>query len=257
MFIIGSTAVKYFFPDFPPTPKDVDYIVSDKKMWTNSPGIEYLENDELWWNQEKYSVSDGKNNYLLPDILYTLKISHIFWDINWDKHTWDIVWLQKKVCKLDRDLFYKLYYYWEITHGKNKRSNLKMSAEDFFDNALKSEYSHDWLHTILQEIPTYTKVLFDDAEVEVSEEKFNSLSFVEKCNLVVEEIMVMAFERYKELGWQKAYHKMFKKFLISHAPIWEALFILENFVYLHKARVDFIKIIEEGIKNSKLGLVEK
>jgi len=49
MVIIGSTAIKFYFPDFPREPRDVDYLVSDKNMWDNIQGKEeYHENDVLW-----------------------------------------------------------------------------------------------------------------------------------------------------------------------------------------------------------------
>lgn len=77
MLIIGSTAIKHYFPDFKRSPKDLDYVVESKKGLKNSPGIEYLENPIILKYQQ-----DG---YLRPDLMLSLKISHMFWDINWEK----------------------------------------------------------------------------------------------------------------------------------------------------------------------------
>jgi len=243
MYIIGSTALRHHYPDFPREPKDLDYLVNIKSMWTKEEGVEYLENDVLW----NYL---GDDKYVSPNLLYTLKMSHVIgWDINWDKHVFDIQFLKKKGCELNRELFYELYDYWNTIHKPNKRSDLDMTAEDFFDNALKSGYSHDWLHTLLNPFPTYNKVLI--GEVEVGEDKFNSLSFEEKCNLVTEEVMVMAWERYRNIGFQHAYNRMLKKFIINHAPLWEAVFILENYIHLHKPKFNYYKTIENGIKANK------
>ena len=240
MLLIGSRAIKHWFPDFPREPNDTDYAVLETPKWTPSEEmvgkIEYLINP----------IIGGMKGVALPDVLYTLKMSHMFWNIAHEKHSWDMVWLQKKGAKLDKELFFKLYEYFNEPHGANKRSDLKMSSADFFTNALECPYDHDVLHTFLQDPPTYTKVLV--GEVEVSEEKFNSLSFEDKCNLVYEEIELMSWERWSNLDYRKAYGRMFKKFIISHAPIWEAIFILENFVKLSRFRRNHFEILNNSIK---------
>lgn len=244
MVIIGSTAIKFYFPDFPREPKDIDYLVSDKNMWDNIQGKEeYHENDVLW----NYFIQ--KNifpKYLYPDLLLTLKMSHLFWDINWEKHNFDVQFLLKKGCILNVPLFYELYKYWNKYHGKNKRSDLKMSSLDFFNNALKSPYDHDHLHTLIKDPPTYSKVLI--GEVEVSEDKFNALSFEEKCDLVQEEVYIMAWERMPKLDYRVAYGRMLRKFIISHAPLFEAVFIIQNFKDLYKPKINYQKILENGSK---------
>jgi len=246
MFIIGSTALKKIYPDFKREAKDVDIIYKgenkpDVKIQFNNKDIriELLRNDVLYDYLSK--------NELTGDVILTLKCSHIFWDINWDKHIHDICFLFDKGHKIINTLFYDLYNYWNIEHGKNKRSDLKMTKDDFFDNALNSPYDHDTLHTYLKEVPTFTKILKDGEEVEVSEEKFKLLTFNEKVDLVQEEVYVMAFERYYKLNYKAAYYKMLKKFIISHAPIWEAIFILENFRKLDRPKFNFIEHLNKSI----------
>lgn len=242
MILIGSRAIKEYFPDFPREPKDYDYIVKEQPE-VRCINTEYLHNEVL---------QDYPLDVLDPDTMYTLKISHVVgWDINWDKHMFDIQFLKKKGCKLNHPLFNELYSYWNTVHSKNKRSDLEMTSEEFFDNAVKCEYDHDYIHTLLNPYPTFNKVLKDGAEVDVSEEKFNLLTFEEKCDLVREEVYVMAWERYKSMGHQHAYARMLKKFILNHAPIWEAVFIVENYVPLHKPLINFQKTIEDGIKKIK------
>lgn len=238
MILTGSSALRFHFPDFPRTPKDMDYIVQSSKPRRGN--IEFLVNTVF---------ADYPFTMIQPNDLLTLKMSHLFWNINWEKHMFDVQFLLKKGCKINLTLFNNLYIYWNEVHGKNKRSDLKMSAEDFFDNNLKSEYSHDWLHTLINPVPTYTKVLI--GEVEVGEEKFNALSYDEKCALVYEEVMIMAWERFKYLDYREAYGLMLKKFIISHAPIWEAIFIIENFIELHKPKFNYYKLIENGINTTE------
>jgi len=234
MILIGSSAIKHHYPDFKRIPKDHDYAVSTKTKSTKS--IEYLYNP----------IIGDKEGIASPDLLYTLKISHVIgWDINWDKHMFDIQFLKNKGCKLDYDLFQKLYEFWNINNGFNNRSDLNMTSEEFFNNALKTP--HDYYHTLLNPYPIYQKILKDGAQVDVCQDKFNKLSFDEKCDLVREEVMVMAYERYKNYHYMKAYIMMLKKFIISHAPIWEAIFIIENFITLHKPKFNYIETINKKL----------
>lgn len=240
--LIGSKAIKHWFPDFPREPNDTDILISEDIKFNKVLKVEYLYNP---------CFNNYESDVLLPNDLYTLKISHLFWNINWEKHMFDVQFLKEKGCVLDRGLFNRLYEYWNKYHGKNKRSDLKMTAEDFFDNALDTEHEHDFVHTILNPIPTYTKILKDGAEVEVDEEKFNNLSFEDKCSLAQEEVMVMAWERYPEMDYRVAYGRMLKKFIISHAPIWEAIFIIENYKRLHKPQFNYFKKINNGLQTVK------
>lgn len=240
MIIIGSEAIKYYFPDFPRKPKDLDIIVEKGEFinllgeYSNYDKIERLENPILLkWHK-------SNSNYLIPDYLYTLKISHSFWNLengSWLKHIANIQWLKEKGCKLNRELFNELFEYWEKIHGKRKASNLDMNAEDFFNNAIKFPFEHDFLHEILikhpyfesQEKPTYTKILKEGAEVDVCMEKFSNLTEKEKFNVTFEEICCMAVERYPKSMYYKAqYERMLKKFIISHCKIDQGIWIIEN-----------------------------
>lgn len=243
-YLIGSRALKEIFPNFKREPKDFDYLVETKQKSYVSNGIhiEYHVNPILF----NYISEHGLDKH----VLLTLKISHIFWDIFWDKHIFDIVFLYENGAKLIPNLFSDLYKYWSVVHGNNKRSDLKMTSDSFFDNDMNT-YDHDMLHTYINTNPTYFKVLKDNAEVEVDENKFNLLSFEEKLDLAKEEIYVMAFERLNKRSYRTAYTWMLKKFIINHAPIYEALFLIENYRKIHLPEFDFIKKInEELIKNN-------
>ena len=54
--------------------------------------------------------------YIDKDDLCTLKASHLCWNINWEKHMWDLQFLLKKGCIIDNNLFMKLYDYWNVYH---------------------------------------------------------------------------------------------------------------------------------------------
>jgi hypothetical protein len=243
--LIGSSAIKHHFPDFNREPKDIDYAVRVKRG--RKDNIEYLENPVL------FEFCDQE--ICPPDILYTLKISHLFWNIGLDKHLFDVQFLKKKGCQINWELFYKLYDYWTLVHGKNKRSDLLMSSEKFFDNRIIFPVPHDDIHEILikhpyfkgQAKPTYTKILV--GEVEVSEELFNILTHAEKCNLVIEEVCVMSTERMFHSDYRVNYHRMLKKFLLNHAPLWEGVFM--NWIELHKPPFDYITYLNSNLCQAK------
>lgn len=239
--LIGSQAIKNIFPDFTRTPKDLDYVVETPTASTIINGIreEYHVNPILFEYVKKHGID--------ANVFYTLKVSHIFWDINWSKHMYDIVFLKEHGAKLIKGLFDDLYAYWNQYHGENMRSKLDMTADDFFDNAL-TKYDHDILHTYITPTPTYFKVLKDGADVDVSEEKFNLLSYEDKLNLAREEVYVMAFERLFNRNYRVAYNWMLKKFIMEHAPIWFALFIIDNYRVLQKCQIDYVSKIGEKLK---------
>ena len=255
--IIGSTAIKYWYPDFRREPKDLDII---KGMYADdlrtTGKMEWLENPILRDHFTKPIL------YITPNELYTLKMSHLFWNINWEKHMFDVQFLRDKGCKLDRELFDKLYRYWESYHGKNKRSDLKMTSKEFFNNALTFPVEHDYVHELLmeheyyegQKEPTYTKILETGEEVDVSMEKFQNLTEKEKFNVVFEEMAVMGIERYpRTMYYKKVFDRMLKKFIISHCKIDEAIWIIENYKKLvTNIPFDFSKFLWEKIdKNGK------
>jgi hypothetical protein len=248
--LIGSAAIKYHFKDFNREPKDMDFAVPSehvaqitRQVYTENPKFDGIKIEAL----VNPVICNWTDDIILnPNLLLTLKMSHLFWDINWDKHMYDVQFLLSKGAKYNKYAFYDLYDYWTKYHGKNKRSDLKMSAADFFDNALK-EFDHDYLHTLINPTPTYLNMLADNAEVEIDERKFEQASDEAKENLVREEVSVMAFERFRKLGYKKANLRMLKKYIISHVPLFAAPFVIENYVKLLKPKYDFIKVIEEKL----------
>jgi hypothetical protein len=242
MILIGSKAIKHYYPEFKRDPKDIDYIVNTDSKLKSGNGIEYLQNPIIYNKYKPFT-----NTVISKSDLTTLKASHLFWNINWDKHMFDLQFLLGNGNKIDTDLFFSLYNYWNEFHGKNKRSDLKMTKEDFFTNKINYDtMQHDDLHKILNPNPIYESILKDGKEVELCELKYNNLTHENKLNLIREEVMVMAYERYKKYGYKIAYIKMLKKFIISHAPKFTLIFILENYIELHKPKINFIKTIENG-----------
>jgi hypothetical protein len=246
MILIGSSAVKYWYPDFKREPKDLDFIVNEKEVLPpKGQNVEYLSNP-IFANKWKYK--DTKPMY--PGDLTTLKASHLCWNINWEKHMFDLQFLLSKGNDIEEELFWELYNYWNVYHSKNTRSDLKMTKDEFFNNAVNYDVAeHDDLHLLINPTPIYTKILKDDCEVELDESKYNLLTHEEKLELVREEVYIMAHERYKHTDYRTAYLKMLKKFILSHAPKFTLIFILKNYVELQNVKniINYKNQINNGI----------
>lgn len=240
MLVIGSTAIKNYFPDFPRNPKDLDYVI-DNQDTKNSEGVEYLYNPIIL----KYQNS----GYLKPELLLTLKISHLFHDINWFKHIYDVQFLLDKGVKYNEDILNELIPFWNDIHKKIKKSNLKLSKEDFFDNAVNEDYDqHDYIHTLINPIPMYTLLLKDGAEVELDENKWYKLSYEDKSKVVYEETAVMAWERYKHNHWREGYKLQLKDNIIKHFPPYIAMFAILNYKNLETPKVNYRELINKNYK---------
>lgn len=185
-----------------------------------------------------------------------LRASHMFWDINWEKHKRQI-----KSGILDsperKKLFIDLVSHWESTHGPRKHSDLSLADADFFNNNVRCPYDHDWLHTLINPDPTYNKVIKQDGKVTPYEELFDKLLYTEKYSLVVEEIYVMAWERYRNVDTLnrsgKAFERMFKQFYMRHAPLWEAYWIACNMdAFVGKVSINFMQVLDDAVEQAEL-----
>ena len=226
MLIYGSTAIKHWFPDYPKTPRDLDIISQDTSLkregvevyWT--PAFEYL----IYANRD--------NEYVDPDLLYTIKVSHAAWDINWVKHMKDIHFLQSKGCKLDEYFYDRLIQDWSQIHGE-KKFTFNKRHEDLFKDSVNRFYNHDMLHEVfkLNDTPMYKKVLSYDDKALCSKEKFNKLTEKEKFQLALEEVVVVAYERYvlpKRLPFKQAVPRALQDLITRMTRGWYNLLLIEN-----------------------------
>lgn len=219
--IIGSTAIKHWFPHFNRIPKDLDYAVDEDYSGKKVQDVEYLYNPHLDFSQV----------YATPETLLSLKISHLFWETNWDKHMWDTQFLLKEGVKPDYSLINTLIPFWEEYLPKIRRSVLEMSKEVFFNNNVNKDVDeHDNLHRQLVEVPAYTKILKDGCDVELDFSKWEKLSEQEKRDVVNEETYVMAFERYEgKIDLVRGFRRQLKSNIMKHFPKPIAFYAIENF----------------------------
>lgn len=235
--LIGSECLNYWYPDFPRIPKDIDYAVDEECK--SGFGVEYLYNPVLF----KYTsfAEDMSVTTLEAGLLLSLKISHLFWNINWDKHMWDVQFLLSKGCQYNLEYIKEQIEFWNKYLPKVHRSDLKMTKDSFFNNAVnKDTDEHDLLHAKLVDYPAYKKLLKDGCDVELDESKWEYLTFEEKCDAVYEETAVMAFERYDpKLYWKAAFNRQLKDNIIKHFPFFIALFAIENYKIVSNPKLNY------------------
>lgn len=233
--IIGSRAMKHHFPDFR-EPKDWDEF--------HPRSVEGI--DGFW--HESFDPSWADERFATVDELYTIKASHAAWSLrngSWNKHMYDLMFLQQRGAKLDQEMYDILVPVWKETHGK-KKTNLAMTKNDFFADAVVRKYDHDSLHLALayRDVPWYTKFLVPGEEVLTSWDAFNNLAHDEKMEALREEIMVTAVERWLipqdfKASPRAAYARALKLCITSlFKGRWVQVFV-ENYSELYAPDVDY------------------
>lgn len=258
IMLIGSRAAKQYFPDFPREPDDWDYISEDEII---PSGPQRIETKYCWAFKkivEKYKVDVAP-----PDLLYTLKVSHSFWDsVHWRKTMFDITFFQDKGCKIDEEAFRWLYANWEEKFGA-KKAYLNKSNEEFFQDAVKRKYVHDDIHAAIAyyEKPLYFKIKKNEDRALTNESLFWQLNEEDRLKLCREEIYVTALERFlipTDFGYHptSAYFEGAKLLITSMTKGWFPRFLVENWRQLKRPdNHDYRSIFREKLKEGKIKLI--
>lgn len=255
--LIGSMALKDYI-DIGREPKDIDYFSDQTFDKLESVRIEPFYHPDL---KEYFSEEPRIATF---DELYTIKFSHIFWDLrngSWEKHARDIMLMQKSGAKLIEPLYKLLYGVWKEVHG-DKKANLSQGAKDFFNDKVVRKYVHDSIHASVAyyDAPLYERILADGEEVKVDKSKWDALSFEDKLKCVREEVYATALERLiipsgYTYSPRRAYAWALRRTVTSLARGWFALFIAEhledvwspgvNYVQVHKNNSDKLILLGE------------
>ena len=230
--IYGSEAIKHFFSDYPNDPKDLDIIVSeDLKIDIKTDKI--LE--QYYLPEFQYIFNNNKDHrYVDPDFLYTIKMSHLSWDINWDKHMKGAIFLKENGAKLDKELYDSLMVAWSRVHG-SKKVKMNVKNEDFFKANIKRRFDHEFLHEqfAFYERPLNERIRKDLDSPLCSEVLWNLLSEEDKFKCAFEELMVLTAERFifveDKVPVKYAKIKMLKNMITSTTSGWFNLYLKENF----------------------------
>ena len=194
--------------------------------------------------------------YATPDMVYTIKCSHLGWsNPSWQKHKKDILVLKQKGCKLIPELYRALVNWWKEDLGDKSFLNLDKSKEMFFNDFVEYEYDHDLLHELIThpKPPTYTKCLKDGKQVLIDKSKFDKLDFVEQVSMFREEITAIALERWylkqywfdRGMTWMKSYSLALQKTITNLTKGWATDFIVLNLEHFVRPRKeDFYKVVK-------------
>ena len=196
--LIGSQALSYGLPDYKPRPNaDTDWQATTQesydKVIRRYPDADVFFHPALaGWDWSRVAS---------PDELYTMKISHSFWEIgnssaNWKKHMNDVAFMQQHGLEFIRPLYDILYPMHKELHGR-KRTSLAQNAKNFFGDAVNRKYDHDSVHASIAygDHPLFEDILVPGEEVMVDSSKFWAMDHATKCLLVREEIYATALER--------------------------------------------------------------
>jgi hypothetical protein len=227
MIIIGSHALNRHIKGYS-TPNDMDFIgtekdilaycynngiLVDKKKYTNLTVYCGTDANGKYYEFEvaisgrssddylKYmNDTEGRLIYASLEVLYSLKKSHINFEIKFDKHI-KVYHLLKDILIDDKlvDITTKRY---NETKERLKVTlpKLNQSVQDFVSEsqgAVKRIYDHDDIHRIMAHgnNPAYFKIQPDITRVWCSKELWNILDEQEKIEMVLEESYVIALER--------------------------------------------------------------
>ena len=235
MLVVGSKALNYHFPDLKREVKDIDIIgtkddikyliktlnpekvldnhnittllnIQNQNEFFNTKNVEVLnsDNSEALTEYVKYETNvnlGGGLRYASPEVLLSLKKSHIHFPIKFQKHIKDYNLLldflkEDKLANITKINFKET----ELRFGKLKTPSLKKSTRKFFDQSegyLKYFYVHDDIHQVMAH---YDRPIYEDMQTTsesawCQKELWDNFSFEKKAKCVLEEAYVIALER--------------------------------------------------------------
>lgn len=265
--IIGTTALRHRFEEKGlPLPKR---LLGDKDLdilaLRDTP-IPYDDYDLINGENiiDKYSFED---EYATMDEIYTLKLSHIFWDSRkrntWGKHIGDIVALQEMGCHVIDELYDVAKKEWIRRFGKPGGSLNKSKAE-FFTGGVRRFVDHDPLHASVafHERPLFYEFLKDGHDVLTDKDKFFALPYDKQIEAVQEEAMVLTLERdiipmsylSDKVHVEALYEKNLSKLVTQYTSGWFPEFIVRHWkecLALPEDK-DFIQDFLDGVDNGTI-----
>jgi hypothetical protein len=214
MYLFGSHLIRKYFADFR-EPRDIDWVTNDKSELRESSKEE-----------EFYYIPFSPDREMTPDEIYTVKFSHAIYDIHWRKTMSDIRFLQLKGCKIIPELLINLRNHWIEVHGDQHRTDFEVKPRDFFEDRVKRKINHDDLHKMINQSPTYLKMITNDVNPE--KELFFNLSEDDQREVLFEEAFVIAIERFSNEPNNLAYNKAQQNLVTRLHPVWLADYVIEN-----------------------------
>lgn len=195
----------------PDTVKENDYTVSLHNITPSElyPDIQ-TRNVEIFLSDRSNSLNkylDFDNahtgvKHASPEVLFSLKKSHIHFPIKFEKHIPDYTFLFEHFNGIDKlsDITKLNFKETENRLGKLRTPSLQKTVKSFFkqsDGLVKSYFVHDDMHLAVAHYdkPLYQKMQYDLTLARCEKVLWENFSFEEKCKCVLEETMVISLER--------------------------------------------------------------
>lgn len=248
--IIGSHALKHWGVNIR-EPRDMDVISPE---WIEGKDCIVFPQDLI----DKIPQQDG---YITLDGLYTLKCSHLGWDIKWQKHKNDALYLKALGCNLIEDLYEDLVAFWKEENGNKDFLSLYKKKDDFFNDYVPYVYDHDYLHELVvwPTKPIYTYCLKDGEDVAIDKEKFDCMSLDMQLRMFKEEISVIAAERWLippkicgKYSWHKAYSLSVHKTVTAFTKNWATDFMIRHLDFFVKPDYTYFKHMFDTLKEGEI-----
>lgn len=237
--LIGSRALHYWFSDFP-LKQDADWdVISDKQIegteWHHPGFLNNASIAEVYESNHFLQLPCGTSvNVMRPEGLAIIKRSHLWRDLSFNKHVTHYHKYLKPYFK-DNEIYQERL---RLTKKEFPQGNpnLMQSKEDFFNDAVKKKYDHDYLHELVAfyDKPLYTRLLRQEGLAWCEKDKWNLLSEGDKLKCVVEEVQVIAIERFMiPTDWcynsKRAYFKALQKVCTTLCSGWFRDFAIDNY----------------------------
>lgn len=305
MLVVGSKALNYHYPNLKRSVKDVDIIgnnndirylistlspekvietknlttlvnIKNKDDFFNTSNVEILNSDNSLSLTEyvKYEFNKGIKNefirYASPEVLLSLKKSHINFPIKFNKHIYDYNFLLKEL-KEDKlsDITSLNFKETEERVGELKAPSLSKSTKKFFEQSnkyVKYFYVHDDLHRVMAhyENPIYEDMQLNSESAWCEKDMWEIFSFEKKAKCVLEEAYVISLERKiipmlnnsgEIITSKNAFEWAMMRICTTLCSGWFRSFATDNYVEIVKFYNP--QYVQKFLKADRMGLIKK
>lgn len=257
--IVGSTAL-WTCGVINRSPNDLDLWVSKDDPKTYAGDVTHMPESIMSLVECTYPDVASVNS------VYTIKLSHLGWDIFFEKHKRDVLYLESQGAKVIPELYKALLAHWKVEHGNKDFLSLYKDKTEFFTDHVEYVYDHDYLHELVAypNRPVYEKCLKSGQEVAIDKDKFFAMPFEDQVRMFREEITVIAAERWLlnpkvrgKLSWRQAYQYSLRKTVTQLTKNWATDFLVLNLDRFYKPDYDYFKhLIETLMEETTMSKVD-
>lgn len=261
MFLTGSRALNFWYPDDFPIKSETDWdVVSDSPIKATSiidvspDGLKTFEICDFYATNETIETPVGKANIVSPKCLMLFKRSHLHRPLDFKKHIRHYHFLKSRINDLDEAYYNLLEERTRLTKEKygDRVPSLRKSKKDFFDDYVTKKYEHDDIHyaTCYGERPIYEELQTNSENVWCSRKLWDDLPHEKKVNCIREEAFVIAIERFlipkKGYPAKFAFNNAIEKICTTLTSGYFRDFAIENWSEIVNCDYNFVERFENA-----------